>query len=180
MYWLEAERGWSVSLALFQIFNIERIVRQVFNEERNYLISHASTVLCCGYVLLCNHSSGVWVNKPHANNNRIERLNGTSRERVKFREVGNQRIARLLKGRGFTIILSNQPHQALKGKTPAKEAGVDVNGWKELIQKSVTRWFICTASFVIIYRRAVLVLTEVQDQLRLEELHHVYGWGICF
>src|SRR5918997_2467785 len=49
----------SVSLALFPIFNNKRIVRQVFNEERNCLISHAATVLCCGYVLSCNHTS--WV-----------------------------------------------------------------------------------------------------------------------
>ena len=59
--WLEAEGRWGVSLALFQIFNNKRIVRQVFNEERSCLISHAATVLCCGYVLSCNHSGRVCV-----------------------------------------------------------------------------------------------------------------------
>ena len=36
------------------------------------------------------HIAKCGVNKPHANNNRVERLNGTLREELKFKEDGNR------------------------------------------------------------------------------------------
>jgi hypothetical protein len=32
-----------------------------------------------------------------------------------------------------------KPHMALDGKTPANAAGIDVNGWKELLAKAVSK-----------------------------------------
>ena len=84
------------------------------------------------------HVSRAGVGKPHANNNRVERLNGTLRERVKV-----QRGWKTLK----TVLPQGQrihynfvkPHQALEGQTPAQVAGVGVQGnkWLALLRKAV-------------------------------------------
>ena len=72
------------------------------------------------------------------NNNKMERLNGEVRDRVK--------VMRGLK-RGDTPILTGyqlfhnylRPHEALKGKTPAEECGIEIigeNKWKTIIQNA--------------------------------------------
>jgi dissimilatory sulfite reductase (desulfoviridin) alpha/beta subunit len=69
---------------------------------------------------------------------RVERLNGTLREITK--------VARGWKS-GKTPIAEGQrihynfvkPHMALEGKTPAENAGLDVKGWKKLLETAINR-----------------------------------------
>ena len=82
------------------------------------------------------HIANCGVRKRHANNNRIERLNGTIRERVKVQ-------------RGWKTVKTNlaewqrihynfvKPHMALDGKTLANAAGMNITGWKNLLEASV-------------------------------------------
>lgn len=75
----------------------------------------------------------------HPNNNHIERLHGTIRQREK--------VMRGLKIENTPIIEGHRlfynfikPHEALDGKTPSEEAGISVEGtnkWLTLIRKSV-------------------------------------------
>lgn len=51
-----------------------------------------------------DHIAKCGITKPHANNNRVERLNGTLRERLKFKEVGKLIKVQLQKYRESTII----------------------------------------------------------------------------
>jgi transposase-like protein len=84
------------------------------------------------------HVAGVGL-QGRLNNNRMERYQGTLKERTK--------VMRALKNTD-TAILDGQrvyynhirPHQGLKGKTPAQAAGLEldlgVNKWKALIQNA--------------------------------------------
>ncbi len=83
------------------------------------------------------HIANCGIRKQHANNNRIERLNGTMRERVKvqrgWKTVGTQ----LAEGQRIAYNFV-KPHMALEGKTPAQEAGIKIKGWKDLLEKSIS------------------------------------------
>ena len=72
------------------------------------------------------------------NNNRIERLNGTLRERVKVQRGWKTSKTVLAEGNRLQYNFV-KPHMALKGKTPAQIAGMDINGWKELLKKAIKR-----------------------------------------
>jgi putative transposase len=78
------------------------------------------------------HVSKCGVNKPHANNNRIERLNGTLRERVKVQRGWKSKKSQIAEGQRIHYNFV-KPHQALDGKTPAQNAGMEVRGWKDLL-----------------------------------------------
>jgi len=75
------------------------------------------------------------------NNNIIERLHGTVKERTKvMRGMDHDESAeRMLKGERLYYNYL-RPHQALKGKTPAEKAGIDLklegNKWESLIKKA--------------------------------------------
>lgn len=71
------------------------------------------------------------VNK-RENNNRIERSNGTLRERVKVQRGWKTPKSVLAEGNRLQYNFV-KPHMALEGKTPANAAGINVNGWKELL-----------------------------------------------
>jgi putative transposase len=78
------------------------------------------------------------VGKPHANNNRIERLNGTLRERVKVQRGWKTMKTPLAEGQRIHYNFV-KPHAALEGQTPAERAGVGVEGqnkWLTLIQNA--------------------------------------------
>ncbi len=86
-----------------------------------------------GYV---EHVSKCGVNKPHANNNRVERLNGTLRERVKVQRGWKSSKSAIAEGQRIYYNFV-KPHQALEGKTPAETAGIETKGkdkWKNLIK----------------------------------------------
>jgi transposase-like protein len=88
------------------------------------------------------HVPKAGIGKPHATNNRIERLNGTVRKRVK--------VQRGLKSMGSAIPEGNRlfynfvrPHMALDEQTPAQVAGIDLkldgNKWMELIRQATPK-----------------------------------------
>lgn len=74
------------------------------------------------------------------NNNIVERLNGTVRERTKvMRGFDSDKTAATLIEGNRIYYNYLRPHQALEGKTPAQKAGIDLklegNKWKELIKR---------------------------------------------
>ena len=103
------------------------VYRKAFNKE--FWDHHRS----------CKHISGVrW--KGQLNNNLVERLHGTIRDREK--------VVRGLKTENTPIITGHmiyynfiRPHMGLNGKTPAEKAGIDLNlgnnKWLDLLKKSL-------------------------------------------
>ncbi len=85
------------------------------------------------------HVARAGVGKPHANNNRIERLNGTLRERVKVQRGWKSMKTPLAEGQRIQYNFV-KPHQALAGQTPAEVAGVGVvgkNKWLAMLTEAV-------------------------------------------
>jgi hypothetical protein len=78
------------------------------------------------------------VGKPHANNNRIERMNGTLRERVKVQRGWKTMKTPLAEGQRIQYNFV-KPHMALEGQTPAQAAGLTPKGWKQLLTEAITR-----------------------------------------
>ena len=81
----------------------------------------------------------VGIEKPHANNNRIERLNGTLRERIKVQRGWKTMKTPLAEGQRIQYNFV-KPHMALEGQTPAQAAGVGIaprtSGWSYLRRPS--------------------------------------------
>ena len=75
------------------------------------------------------------------NNNRIERLNGTLRERVKVQRGWKTHSTPLAEGMRIHYNFV-KPHQALEGQTPAQRAGINVltskNKWLELLLNGIS------------------------------------------
>jgi transposase-like protein len=69
----------------------------------------------------------VGIKKPAATNNRIERLNGTLRERVKVQRGWKNPASKIAEGQRIHYNFV-KPHTALEGQTPAERAGVGVKG----------------------------------------------------
>ena len=73
------------------------------------------------------------------NNNRIERLHGTMRERNKVMRAIKKPDSPFIEGQRL-YYNHIRPHQGLNGKTPAQAAGLEldlgVNKWKALIQNA--------------------------------------------
>jgi transposase-like protein len=81
------------------------------------------------------------VGKPHANNNRIERLNGTLRERIKVQRGWKSMKTPLAEGQRIHYNFV-KPHMALEGQTPADAAGVGVdakNKWMGLLKSALEK-----------------------------------------
>ncbi len=76
------------------------------------------------------------ITKPHANNNRIERLNGTLRERVKVQRGWKSMETPLAEGQRphYNFV---KPHMSLEGMTPAQRAGIQTKGWSELLEQAL-------------------------------------------
>lgn len=83
------------------------------------------------------HIANCGVRKQHANNNRIERLNGTVRERVKVQRGWKTIKTELAEGQRIHYNFV-KPHMALEGKTPANAVGIEVKGWSDLLKKAVS------------------------------------------
>jgi len=85
------------------------------------------------------HIANAGIRKPHATNNRIERLNGTVRERVKVQRGWKSMKTQLAEGQRIHYNYV-KPHSALEGQTPAEAAGVGVAGknkWLDLLENSL-------------------------------------------
>jgi transposase-like protein len=72
----------------------------------------------------------------HTNNNRIERLNSTLRERVKVARGWKTQKTPIAEGQRIAYNFV-KPHMALEGKTPAEVAGIKAKGWNELLKLSM-------------------------------------------
>jgi len=93
------------------------------------------------------HVAKAGIGKPHNNNNRIERLNGTVRERVKIQRAWKSFTSAIPEGQRIHYNFV-RPHQALEGQTPAERAGLtqfsgNKNKWLEMLlatqRKSTTQ-----------------------------------------
>jgi putative transposase len=82
------------------------------------------------------HIARAGMGKPHANNNRVERLNGTLRERVKVQRGWKTMETPLAEGQRIQYNFV-KPHMALDGQTPAESAGIGVDGWKQLLRNAL-------------------------------------------
>ena len=86
-----------------------------------------------------DHVAKCGINKPHADDNRAERLNGTLRERVKVQRGWKSHKSAIAEGQRIQYNFV-KPHQALEGDTPAKKAGVveskGKNKWLDLLTNS--------------------------------------------
>ena len=75
------------------------------------------------------------INKPHANNNQIGRINGTLRERVNVQRGWKSSKSAIAEGQRIYYNFV-KPHQDLEGKTPAEKAGIEgKNTWKDMLKK---------------------------------------------
>ena len=85
-----------------------------------------------------DHIAKCGITKPHSNNNRVERLNGTLRERVKVQRGWKTHKSAIAEGQRIYYDFI-KPHQALDGKTPAENVGVSVKGknkWLGLLRRN--------------------------------------------
>jgi putative transposase len=85
-----------------------------------------------------DHVSKCGINKPHADNNRVERLNGTLRERVKVQRGWKSHKSAIAEGQRIQYNFV-KPHMALKGETPAQTAGIEIKGknkWMDLLKSA--------------------------------------------
>ena len=71
-------------------------------------------------------------------NNIVERLHETIKERVRpMRGFKNEDSARIILD-GYVVNYNYvRPHLTLKGQTPAEKAGVQIKGWKQLIENAL-------------------------------------------
>lgn len=79
--------------------------------------------------------------KPDPNNNRIERLNGTLRERVKVQRGWRNPPSKVAEGQRIHYNFV-KPHHALQGKNPAQFAGIEVGGrnkWLKLMRDALAQ-----------------------------------------
>jgi len=87
------------------------------------------------------HIGNAGVRKRHTNSNRIERLNGTLRERVKVQRGWKNPASEIAEGQRIHYNFV-KPHQALAGQTPAEMAGIGVEGqnkWLSLLKASLSK-----------------------------------------
>jgi transposase-like protein len=83
------------------------------------------------------HHFNSGIRKPHATNNRIERMNGTLRERMKVTRGWKSMESAIAEGQRIHYNFV-KPHQALTGQTPAQRAGILIeNKWLELLKLSL-------------------------------------------
>jgi hypothetical protein len=74
---------------------------------------------------------------PHPNNNRIERLNGTLRERVKVQRGWKSYDSQIAEGQRIHYNFV-KPHMSLEGMTPAQRANIPIeNKWLSLLTQAL-------------------------------------------
>jgi len=75
----------------------------------------------------------------HPNNNHVERLHGTIREREKVMRGVKKKDSKIIEGHRLYYNFI-KPHDSLGGKTPSEEAGITIEGdnkWLTLIRNAV-------------------------------------------
>ncbi|MEO9363582.1 MAG: DDE-type integrase/transposase/recombinase [Nitrososphaera sp.] len=77
------------------------------------------------------------IRKRHDNNNRVERLNGTLRERTKVQRGLKTVKTPIAEGQRIQYNFV-KPHMALEGKTPGEVAGLGIKGWIELLGSALS------------------------------------------
>jgi transposase-like protein len=85
-----------------------------------------------------DHIAKAGINKPHANNNIAERLNGTLRERTKVVRAWKKHKTPLAEGQRIQYNFV-KPHMALEGQTPAQTAGINIkrkNKWMAFLESA--------------------------------------------
>lgn len=84
------------------------------------------------------HKARTGINKPHANNNRIERSNGTQRERIKVQRGWKSMDTMIPEGLRIHMNCV-KPHMALQGRTPAQKIGLmrEKAKWIDLLELSL-------------------------------------------
>jgi transposase-like protein len=85
------------------------------------------------------HIARAGLRKHDATNNRIERLNGTVRERVKIQRGWKSMKTPLAEGQRIQYNFV-KPHMALENQTPAEVAGVGINAnnkWMSLLESAI-------------------------------------------
>ena len=85
------------------------------------------------------HIANAGVRKRHSNNNRIERLNGTLRERVKVQRGWKSYDSNIAEGQRIHYNFV-KPHEALECQTPAQVAGIGIEGenkWLSLLRNAI-------------------------------------------
>lgn len=84
------------------------------------------------------HKARAGINKPDANNNRIERMNGTQRERVKVQRGWKKMDTPIPEGMRVHYNFV-RPHMSLKNRTPAQKIGVmkDKVKWRDLLEFAI-------------------------------------------
>jgi transposase-like protein len=81
------------------------------------------------------------IGKPHANNNRVERLNGTLRERVKVQRGWKSIKTPIAEGMRIQYNFV-KPHMALNGQTPAEASSITTqerNKWLGLLTNALEK-----------------------------------------
>jgi hypothetical protein len=79
-----------------------------------------------------DHVAKCGINKPHASNNRVERLNATIRERTKVVRAWKKHKTPLVEGQRIQYNFV-KPHQALEGQTSAQRAGINIQVFWSLV-----------------------------------------------
>lgn len=97
------------------------------NRAKNWNIKHVKN---------CGVAKGL-----HKTNNRIERLNGTLRERVKVQRGWKSFESQIAEGERIHYNFV-KPHEALDGQTPAERAGIGTDGknkWLDLLELALSQ-----------------------------------------
>ncbi len=121
-----------------QAFN--EAIKNSHNQKPETVYTDALRAYREGVKVLGNveHIAKCGINKPHANNNRVERLNGTLRERVKVQRGWKSHESAIAEGQRIYYNFV-KPHQALDGKTPAEKVGIETkngkNKWEKLMKE---------------------------------------------
>lgn len=107
---------------------------RIFTDALN---SYNDAIAFAPFTKDAEHIARAGVGKPHATNNRVERMNGSQRQRFKVQRGWKSMATSIPEGnRVFYNFV--RPHMALDGQTPAEAAGIDLNlegnRWMQLIK----------------------------------------------
>ncbi|MEO9277651.1 MAG: DDE-type integrase/transposase/recombinase [Nitrososphaera sp.] len=117
----------------------QEAVKNAHGQKPNLITTDALDAYKAGIPKVLDN--GVWhkaragVNKPHANNNRIERMNGTQRERIKIQRGWKSMNTKIPEGMKIHYNFV-RPHMALQNETPAMKIGVikERVKWMDLLE----------------------------------------------